>query len=617
MSTGNRVGPLPLSGTKSQRFQYERPSEFLDLAAVPNPGVTEIFTALVAVLPPPQPSKYVGQLYGAPTLSAVNYVAFHADVNSGSIRIDWGDGSAIETLASGSNTFHTYDYDDLPASSEFRGYRQAVLSAIPATDGSKFSDIRTDLDGPFVPSFTSSHGRCGSNLLDMTMSSGLATSMDIGGQSRPHKMCEQVALYNTTNNRLTNAQNAFYSGMQSLQNIKNVPYMHVDTTESHSQAFRFCTKLKVLSDQFAEPDRYWFWNSSSFYLCFDYCYELAYLPEGLFDKQGETSELANCQDFRYMFRFNFNLPYIPRLPVRTSGSHIHVGFMFQDCQALRRIPDDFKANNITSSSSLGMRSLFQNNLLLEDFNDFKLSDVNGGSPATDSIECGGIFREVRKFEIMPWLGYNPYQLNSRHDLGGAGIMRTRSQHGYAPEYFTDPAWDLTRITDFQDGMNSNYCVKEYPILNFSPNTLTNSNAMFRVFFQNWNLKTVTFSGFNTNETFGNGEYYQCFYNCTNLNVISGLPFNAANDSGDYSGTFSNANSIGHFGFPGVSADETGFSESISLRYMPLDIANIENIFRYLETVGGKTITLTNNSYADNLPSEITAIATGKGWTVTT
>ena len=49
--------------------------------------------------------------------------------------------------------------------------------------------------------------------------------------------------------------------------------------------------------------------------------------------------------------------------------------------------------------------------------------------------------------------------------------------------------------------------------------------------------------------------------------------------------------------------------------MPLDIPNIENIFRYLKT-GSFTITLNNNNYADAIPAEVEAIATDKGWTVT-
>ncbi len=348
---GRTLGPAPLSTSNLANFYYTRPSEFLDLAVIPQPGVTEMFTFLVAVFPEPDPTPYTGQIMGAPTLSAVNNVAIHCDVtNSGTFTVDWGDGT-VENLAQNTNHFHVYSYDDLPASSEFRGYRQVVLSAYPTDSNNKFSAVVTDLDGPFEPGFTSESTRNGSNILDMEISSGNATNYNIGGNSRPHKMCERVALYNTPNNRLTTGQTGIYSGMSSLQEIVNVPYMHVDTTESHQEVFRMCHKLRYLPDDFADPDRYWFWNSTSFYLAFDSCFKLEYLPEGIFTKQGTQAELANVQDYRYMFRYCYYLCYIPELPCRTSGSHIHVFSMFQDCQYLKALPKNFRANNITTSSS--------------------------------------------------------------------------------------------------------------------------------------------------------------------------------------------------------------------------------------------------------------------------
>ena len=212
---GRTLGPAPLSTTNVANFYYTRPTEFLDLAVIPEPGVTEMFTFLVAVITNPGNQTYLAnQITGAPSISAVNNVAIHCDVtNSGTFTVDWGDGT-VENLAQNTNHFHVYDYDDLPASSEFRGYRQVVLSAYPTDSNNKFTDIITDIEGPFDPGYVSETNRNGSNILDMEISSGNATNYDIGGNSRPHKMCERVALYNTTNNKLTTPQNAIYSGMQ-------------------------------------------------------------------------------------------------------------------------------------------------------------------------------------------------------------------------------------------------------------------------------------------------------------------------------------------------------------------------------------------------------------------
>jgi len=789
---GRTLGPAPLSTTNLANFYYTRPPEFLDLAVIPEPGVTEMFTFLVAVLPKPEVKPYLtNQIMGAPTLSAVNNVALLCNITDvaspRTFTVDWGDGNPAEekylsnfssdtdgfassygltqlsasyegksnvivhtpfasgdpnngggrveiqnttsvslisgnnytitfeyyavsdysgkfwgmedgfsnrlsisntpaiatgswttatlnvsggrpssssiedirirpqdttnatygtlsdqvvgdklafknikvvldnnglgeVIPHGTNIYHVYNYDHIPASTEFRGYRQVVLSGYPTNSSNKFQSIVTDINGPFNPSFTSETSRNGSKILDMEISSGNATNMNIGGNSVPHKMCERVALYNTTNNRLTTPQNTFWAGMNSLQEIVHVPYMHVDTTETHAEAFRACYKLRYLPDDFADPDRYWFWNSSSFYLCFDQCYKLEYLPEGLFTGRGHITELASVQDYRYMFRHNYRICYIPELPCRTSGSNIRVRNMFQDCHYLKAIPKNFRANNITSTSTEGLLQMFYNTIRLESFGDWDLRDMDDSAKQPQSIDCAGYGFSCGRDsqQIVPWPGLYLDDLNNRADNTqvNVGFWRcARGPQAFAPEYYARGYINYTIMDDMQDAFNGNYCIKEYPIIKFSPNTLTHNNAVYRMMHGNRMLQTVTFSGLAVDETFGNGEYYQLFYQCYQLTKISGMPFNAANDSGDYSNTFGNAYNIASIEFPGLSSDQTGFSQNVSLRYCPLDLANIENIFRYLKT-GSFTITLTNNSYADAIPAEVEAIASDKGWTVT-
>ncbi len=520
----------------------------------------------------------------------------------------------------GAEIYHVYKYDDLPASTEFRGYRQVVLSGFPTDSNNLFGEVKTDIDGPFVPGFTSSHSRNGSNILDMEISSRNATSFDIGGNSRPHKMCERVGLYNTTSNRLTNAQNQMWSGMSNLQEIAFVPYMHVDNTESHSGAFRYCNKLRYLPDEFADHTRYWFWNSESFYICFDACYKLEYLPEGIFTGRGHITELTNVREFRYMFRYCYMIKYIPELPTRTSGSYISVRDVFRDCQHLKRPPKNFRANNVTSSSTDGLRNMFYNCIDFEDFNDWNLLDMDSTAKQKNSIRVGGYMYNCGRdsFYTVPWVGLYLDEISKETDYTTNinGVWRChRGPQFFAKEYYERGYIDFTRAIDMQDQFSGNYCIKEYPIIQVSPNTLTNNNSIYRTFFANYNLQTLTFSGFAVDETFGNGEYYQAFYQCLQLKSIIGLPWNAANDSGDYSNTFNSVRNIGHFGFPGLSSDQTGFSQSINLSYQPHDLQSIENIFRYLKT-GSHTITLNNNNYADAIPATIEAIATDKGWTVT-
>lgn len=603
---GNTLGPIPPSGNISQEFLYKRPEEFLNLADFGTSD--EIFTALVAVFPSST------ELRGG--LSGMNYVALHCDVtNSGTFTVDWGDGTR-EDFSTGSNIYHIYDYDNLPSSTEFRGYRQAVLSCIPTDENNKFTEIKTDLDGPFTPGYTSEALRNGSNLLDLSINSTNATSYDIGGNSRPHKMCERAELRNTTSNRLTNSQNAIWSGMASLQDIPFAPYMHVDTTESYSECFAYCQMLRVLPDDFADPDRYWFWNSSSFYRCFFDCHSLKYLPEGLFDKQGQQSELSNCGDMRGMFMDCRSIEYIPNLPVRTTGN-TSMQQTFHDCLKLKRVPKGFHCK---LPGSADLDRTFYNTVSLEDFSDFTLADLPSADQQKHSFNMQGTFRQCGRdtMDVIPWLGVDPIFINNDTDQAAIGVGFTRIGHQakrWHEEYFRAGYFDFSNMVDMQDCFNFNKNIQEYPVLAFGPNKLTNNNSFYRVFFDNNCVQTLMFSGFATNETFGNGEYFQSFYNCFQLKVLSGLPWNAANDSGDYSGVFTNVRNLAHIGFPGSPSDETGFSQSISLRYMPFTREECVNIFQYLVTTSGKTITLTNNNFADDLNADELAIATNKGWTV--
>ena len=86
---------------------WVRPTEWLDL------NVPEKIIGLVSIYP--------GELN-----AAYNYVSFilGTTVNGSTYTIDWGDGN-IETAVEDQDQLHIYNYDDLPASTEYNGYRQA------------------------------------------------------------------------------------------------------------------------------------------------------------------------------------------------------------------------------------------------------------------------------------------------------------------------------------------------------------------------------------------------------------------------------------------------------------------------------------------------------------
>jgi hypothetical protein len=190
-----------------------------------------------------------------------------------------------------------------------------------------------------------------------------------------------------------------------------------------------------------------------------------------------------------MFRYCYKLCYIPELPCRTSGSHIHVRSTFQDCQYLKRLPKNFRANNITTSSAEELYLMLYNTVRLESFGDWNLEDMDSSAKQPRSINCRGyMFQSMRETQqIIPWVGVELDVINNQTDCGSYGVGFTRHGRGaqfLAPEYYEKGYFDFTNLIDLQDGFNGNYCIKEYPILKFSPNTMTNNNAFYRTFFAN-------------------------------------------------------------------------------------------------------------------------------------
>ena len=161
LSPGNVPNVLPTDWIYDIADPWVRPTEWLDLN-VPD-GVPEKIIGLVAVFPNER--------------AAQNYVAFNLDTDDGSsYTVDWGDGN-VETLASNVTHYHVYDYDDLPVSTEFRGYRQAVFE-VTLGDGVVFGtssgQINFDVDGTYVTSSSYTY-RTGPNILDLFVSSSNAT----------------------------------------------------------------------------------------------------------------------------------------------------------------------------------------------------------------------------------------------------------------------------------------------------------------------------------------------------------------------------------------------------------------------------------------------------------
>jgi len=580
LSPGNVPNLLPADAKYDVNDQWSRPTEWLDLN-VPD-GVPEKIIGLVAVFPNER--------------AAQNYVTFNLDTDDSSpYTVDWGDGN-VETVGSNVTVTHIYDYDDLPASTEFRGYRQAVFE-VTLGDGVVFGgnvgQINFDIDGPYITNATLAY-RAGPNILDLFVSSSNATTHTIN-YSRPMRMVEQIEIRNTSSNRLTQPER-LYCGCRSLRSIPFVPYIRNAGSESYVRTFYDCNSLTYLPDDFASNDRYWFKNPSNMQETFRYCYALRYMPEGLFG----SGMLTSCSSFYLTFADCRNIKYIPYVGVRNTGS-VRLDYMFYNALDLRAIPQGV---DLSKMDGQGIDRTFGN---LRECYDFSVLTEQGGLDAierTSNFDMSQVFYNFDSLKVFPYLGQFTRASNASNMFQGATqIERFDSQYTHL---------DFTNCTDMRDSFNGMAALKELPPIHV--NNLTNTGSLYRTFFGSESLTSVKLVGMNAGPS--DGEYYQCFYNAASLQYIEGIDFSYANDSGDYSNTFGLARNINYIKFPGAATDETGFKYSVSLRYCPLNRDAILEIFNHLVTIThSATLDLRNNSFTADLTAADKLIATNKGWTL--
>ena len=580
ISPGNVPNVLPTDWKYDINDQWTRPTEWLDLN-VPE-GVPEKIIGLVAVFPNER--------------AAQNYVTFNLDTDDSSpYTVDWGDGN-VETLASNVTHYHVYDYDDLPASTEFRGYRQAVFE-VTLGDGVVFGgnqgQINFDIDGPYVTNASYAH-RSGPNILDLFVSSSNATTHAINF-NRPMKMAEQIEIRNTSSNRLTQPER-LYCGCRSLRSIPFVPYIRNAGSETYARAFYDCHSLTLLPDDFASTDKYWFKNPSNMQEAFRYCYTLRYMPKGLFG----SGMLTSCSSWYLTFSDCRNLKYIPYVGVRNTDS-VRIDRMFHNCLDLRAIPQGVDLSKMDGN---GIDLTFSN---LRECYDFSVLTEQGGLDAierTSNFDMTQVFYNFDSLKVFPYLGQFTRANNATNIIQGATqVERFDSQYTHL---------DFTNCSDLQAAFYGMASLKELPPIHV--NNLTLDRSLYRTFGTCESLISVKLVGMNAGPS--DGEYYQCFYNCSSLQYIEGIDFSYANDSGDYSNMFTNVRNINYIKFPGAATDETGFKYSVPLRYCPLNRDAILEIFNHLVTIThSATLDLRNNSFTADLTAADKLIATNKGWTL--
>ena len=557
---------------------WVRPSEWLDLNKPE--GVPEKIIGLIAVYPSERKS-----------ISWLSFLCTTVAGGADALTIDWGDGT-VETVASNSTVTHIYDYNDLPADTEFRGYRQARFELTPTAVGDKFGSM---IDFNKVGPATSATIYWGSTILDMFISTSNCTRIRMG-TTYPQHLCEQIAIRNTPNNRLTTDYITLYYYKRELRSIPEVPYL-TEGNKSFSNAFIDCWNLEAIPDEFANPDKNWFdENTTSFYGTFSVCRSLKYLPPGLF------GDFPICTEFFRMFRICPLLEHIPYIGISTTVSEVRLREMFVSCSRLKAIPQGFNISKVRGSQVLyGIYGTFNGCVSIQDW-----SPLNIEQPETSVFDMSIAFFGAAyhgNISVFPYIGQFSKAFDLLNTFYYSTIRRFSSQYTHL---------DFTNVTRMKSTFQYCNLLQELPPIHVS--ALSGVSSLYATFQNCYQLKEITFIGMTAGPS--DGEYFRCFQGCYVLQKISGIDFSYANDGGDYSNTFSACRNLAYIDFPGGPTDETGFKYSVVLSYTRLDRDAILNIFNHLCTIThSATIDLRNNSHTADLTAADKLIATNKGWTI--
>lgn len=191
---------------------YERPSEWLNLPTLE-----------------PTDNKLVGLI--AVNNNATNFVALTCSAVGG-YTVDWGDGSAPVSVASGVQTNYNYNFDTVPGDAISRGYKQCIVTVTPTNPAAAFTILNLNVRNPSIARTYNVPW------LDIAVSGPSLTALPFPGLSPTITMSllESVTVYSGT-----------YNGTFAFSNQNNLASVRLIgttvITTSSSFMFQNCSKL--------------------------------------------------------------------------------------------------------------------------------------------------------------------------------------------------------------------------------------------------------------------------------------------------------------------------------------------------------------------------------------
>lgn len=248
-------------------------------------------------------------------------------VAGGAYTVDWGDGSAVENIASETLAQHQYTYGTLPANDTTSGWRQALVTITPQAGnltrltlttaptgvaGANFGNpVKEIVVGPptltvFTPN---TYG------LRRVAFLGGITHLSIGMFSGCRSLSEVSGSITLTNS----ATQAMFSYCHSLTNLTGLTLDTSGVTSSFYQMFHQCYSLQTVPTFTTS-------GGNKFTQMFNGCSSLRSIPD---------LDVSNGTEFDNMFAGCSSLTSVPALS--TAGGTTFAS-MFQGCMSLSSVP---------------------------------------------------------------------------------------------------------------------------------------------------------------------------------------------------------------------------------------------------------------------------------------
>lgn len=353
----------------------------------------------------------------------------------------------------------------------------------------------------------------------------------------------------------------FESMFEGCTGLTSVDCLDTSKGESFFGTFSDCTSLTHVGSMDTS-------NGINFSAMFSGCTRLTDI---------DSLDTSNCLAASIMFGACASLAEIP--PLDTSKCEDFTA-MFSGCTSLTTIPDIDTSSVINDSThgmySNGLAAMFQGCTSLTTVQN-KEYNPNGNIASADSM-----FKGCTSVATVSNLTVHTHNITSMFH----GCTNLTTVNGLTIDLSNPP-------NGIRLGMSY--------LFNDCTNLTTISNLNF------------IYSDTNSAEVY----IYRMFANCSSLTSIPDLNFGiGAATSGGYGDEFDGCTSLTTFTDNPYAPEGSRwqFNDSINFGDCPLDKTSILKVFNGLQTVSGKTITIssTTNGY---LSATDKAIAEGKGWTV--